>query len=165
MTDYAKARELGEQAREKEWTRPSFAKQLFLGDLRLDLVYPAPTLAEEAAKRGEDFVRAVRRYLDAHVDPAEIERTAQVPDEVVKGLGELGAFGMTISEEYGGLGLPWCTTAARSCSSGPYCPAWRRCCRRTSRSACRSRSRCSAPRSRSGSTCRGARAARCRRSC
>ena len=35
MTDYAKARELGEQAREKEWTRPSFAKQLFLGDFRL----------------------------------------------------------------------------------------------------------------------------------
>ncbi|MBN6058214.1 acyl-CoA dehydrogenase family protein [Nonomuraea sp. RK-328] len=123
MSEYAKARELGEQAREKEWTRPSFAKQLFLGDFRLDLVRPAPTPADEAAKRGEEFVRAVRRFLDAHVDPAEIERTAQVPDEVVKGLAGLGAFGITISEEYGGLGLPYLYYCRALMLVGSYCPA------------------------------------------
>ncbi|NUW38046.1 acyl-CoA dehydrogenase family protein [Nonomuraea sp. SMC257] len=123
MSEYAKARELGEQAREKEWTRPSFAKQLFLGDFRLDLVRPAPAPAEKAAKRGEDFVRAVRRYLDAHVDPAEIERTAQVPDAVVKGLAGLGAFGITIGEEYGGLGLPYLYYCRTLMLVGSYCPA------------------------------------------
>jgi alkylation response protein AidB-like acyl-CoA dehydrogenase len=123
MSEYAKARELGEQAREKEWTRPSFAKQLFLGDFRLDLVYPAPAPADEAAKRGEEFVRAVRRFLDAHVDPAEIERTAQVPDEVVKGLAGLGAFGITIGEEYGGLGLPYLYYCRALMLVGSYCPA------------------------------------------
>ncbi|NUW45709.1 acyl-CoA dehydrogenase family protein [Nonomuraea rhodomycinica] len=123
MSEYAKARELGEQAREKEWTRPSFAKQLFLGDFRLDLVRPAPVPAEEAAKRGEEFVRAVRRFLDAHVDPAEIERTAQVPDEVVKGLAGLGAFGITIGEEYGGLGLPYLYYCRTLMLVGSYCPA------------------------------------------
>ncbi|WP_113701005.1 acyl-CoA dehydrogenase family protein [Nonomuraea lactucae] len=123
MSEYAKARELGEQAREKEWTRPSFAKQLFLGDFRLDLVHPAPTPGDEAAKRGEEFVRAVRRFLDAHVDPAEIERTARVPDEVVKGLADLGAFGITISEEYGGLGLPYLYYCRTLILVGSYCPA------------------------------------------
>lgn len=50
-TDYAKAREVAEQARETEWTRPSFGKQLFLGDFRLDLVHPAPRLTEEEIKK------------------------------------------------------------------------------------------------------------------
>ncbi|MEU8251487.1 acyl-CoA dehydrogenase family protein [Nonomuraea sp. NPDC048916] len=123
MSEYAKARELGEQAREQEWTRPSFAKQLFLGDFRLDLIHPAPKLGDEATKRGEEFVRAVRRFLDAHVDPAAIERTAQVPDEVVKGLAALGAFGITISEEYGGLGLPYLYYCRALMLVGSYCPA------------------------------------------
>ncbi|GAA3244486.1 acyl-CoA dehydrogenase family protein [Nonomuraea helvata] len=120
---YAESREVGEQAREKEWTRPSFAKQLFLGDFRLDLVYPVPSLSDEATMRGEEFVRAVRRYLDANVDPALIERTAQVPDEVVKGLAALGAFGITISEEYGGLGLPYLYYCRALMLVGSYCPA------------------------------------------
>jgi len=123
MSEYAKARELGEQAREQEWTRPSFAKQLFLGDLRLDLVHPAPAIPDEAAKRGEEFVRGLRRFLDAHVDPALIERTALIPDEVVKGLAGLGAFGITISEEYGGLGLPYLYYCRALTLVGSYCPA------------------------------------------
>ncbi|MFI9597588.1 acyl-CoA dehydrogenase family protein [Nonomuraea sp. NPDC052265] len=120
---YAESRQVGEQAREREWTRPSFAKQLFLGDLRLDLVHPAPGLPYEAAKRGEEFVRAVRRYLEDHVDPAQIERTAQVPDEVIKGLAGLGAFGITIDQEYGGLGLPYLYYCRALTLVGSYCPA------------------------------------------
>ncbi|WP_169953212.1 acyl-CoA dehydrogenase family protein [Microbispora sp. H11081] len=104
-TDYAKAREVAEQARETEWTRPSFGRQLFLGDFRLDLVYPAPRLTEEQVKKGDDFLRALRAFLLEKVDPALIERTAVIPDEVIKGLAAIGAFGMTIEEEYGGLGL------------------------------------------------------------
>src|SRR5205823_2650798 len=40
-----------------------------------------------------------------HVDPLEIEREARIPDDVVDGLKKLGALGMKVSEEYGGLGL------------------------------------------------------------
>ncbi|WP_424534907.1 acyl-CoA dehydrogenase family protein [Sphaerisporangium viridialbum] len=105
MTEYARAREVAEQAREKEWARPSFGKQLFLGDFRPDLVHPAPELSEQEAKKGEDFLRALRRFLHDSVDPALIERSAVVPDDVVKGLRALGAFGMTIDNKYGGLGL------------------------------------------------------------
>lgn len=123
MSDYAKARELGEQAREAEWTRPSFGRQLFLGDFRLDLVYPVPAVADEAAKKGEEFVRAVRRFLDSQVDPAVIERTGVVPDEVVKGLAALGAFGITIGEEYGGLGLPYLYYCRALMLVGSYSPA------------------------------------------
>ncbi|MGP3934752.1 acyl-CoA dehydrogenase family protein [Nonomuraea sp. KM88] len=120
---YAESREVGEQARETEWTRPSFAKQLFLGDFRLDLVHPVPSLPGDATRRGEEFVRAMRRFLDAEVDPALIERTAQMPDEVVKGLAQLGAFGMTIGKEYGGLGLPYLYYCRTLMLVGSYCPA------------------------------------------
>ncbi|MER5419265.1 acyl-CoA dehydrogenase family protein [Streptosporangium roseum] len=123
MTDYAKAREVAEQAREKEWARPSFGRQLFLGNFRLDLVHPAPGMSEADAKKGEDFLRALRRFLDTRVDPALIERTAQVPDEVVKGLAELGAFGITIGEEYGGLGLSHLDYGRALMLVGSYCPA------------------------------------------
>ncbi|MFD8560366.1 acyl-CoA dehydrogenase family protein [Streptosporangium canum] len=123
MTDYAKAREVAEQAREKEWARPSFGRQLFLGNFRLDLVHPAPALPETDAKKGEEFLRALRRFLDTRVDPALIERTAQVPDEVVKGLAELGAFGITIEEEYGGLGLSHLDYGRALMLVGSYCPA------------------------------------------
>ncbi|MEU4516131.1 acyl-CoA dehydrogenase family protein [Nonomuraea wenchangensis] len=122
-TRYEESRAVGEQAREQEWTRPSFGKQLFLGDFRLDLVHPAPALPDEAAKRGEEFVRAVRRFLDGHVDPALIERTGQIPDDVVKGLAGLGAFGITIGEEYGGLGLPYLYYCRALMLVGSYCPA------------------------------------------
>ncbi|MBX6384409.1 MAG: acyl-CoA dehydrogenase family protein [Microbispora sp.] len=104
-TDYARAREVAEQARETEWTRPSFGKQLFLGDFRLDLVHPAPRLSEQEIKKGDDFLRTLRAFLQEKVDPQLIEREAMIPDEVVKGLAAIGAFGMTIEEEYGGLGL------------------------------------------------------------
>ena len=49
------AREVAEAARETEWTLPSFGKQLFLGDLRLDLIHPQPKIDPAQAEKGERF--------------------------------------------------------------------------------------------------------------
>jgi len=99
------ARQVAEEARESEWRKPSFGKELFLGRFRLDLVHPHPRPAPEAVQTGEAFLDRLERFLREEVDPAEIERDAKVPERVVKGLAELGAFGMKIPVEYGGLGL------------------------------------------------------------
>ncbi len=99
------ARELLESARETEWHKPSFGKQLFLGRFRLDLISPWPTPDAAKAGRAETFLPKLREYLAAHVDGERIEREAFIPDDVFAGLGELGAFGMKIDPEYGGLGL------------------------------------------------------------
>ena len=123
MTDYAKAREVAEQAREREWTRPSFGRQLFLGDFRLDLVHPVPSPAEEEVARGEEFLRAVRRFLENKVDPAAIERESVIPPDVVTGLADLGAFGMKIPQEYGGLGLNHLYYTRALMLIGSYSPA------------------------------------------
>ena len=99
------ARQVAEQARETQWRQPSFGKELFLGRLRLDLVHPHPSGSAEAAKRGEAFLDRLRDFCESQIDAAAIERDAQIPDKVVRGLKELGAFGMKIATEYGGVGL------------------------------------------------------------
>ncbi|HMA46430.1 MAG TPA: acyl-CoA dehydrogenase family protein, partial [Frankiaceae bacterium] len=99
------ARRVAEAARETEWRSPSFGKELFLGRLRLDLVHPQPAPPPGMTDRGERFLHELRTFLENKVDPLRIERDARIPDDVVAGLKEIGAFGMKIPPEYGGLGL------------------------------------------------------------
>jgi alkylation response protein AidB-like acyl-CoA dehydrogenase len=101
----ADLRALAESSREAEWRKPSFAKELYLGRFRLDLIHPHPTSSPEDVERGEKFLTELRAFCEREVDGALIEREARIPDEVVKGLAEIGAFGIKIPREYGGLGL------------------------------------------------------------
>ncbi|QGF22395.1 acyl-CoA dehydrogenase family protein [Raineyella fluvialis] len=98
------ARKVTEAAREKEWTRPSFGRELFLGRLRLDLIEPWPTPAPEQQAVGEAFLDRLASYLRT-IDADAIERDDRIPDEVFAGLAEIGAFGMNVPAAYGGLGL------------------------------------------------------------
>jgi alkylation response protein AidB-like acyl-CoA dehydrogenase len=99
------ARQVAEEAREQEWRKPSFGKQLFLGSLRLDLIDPWPQPDPAQTAKAEAFLAKLDAYVRSEVDGAQIERDARIPDEVFTGLGELGAFGMKIDEKYGGVGL------------------------------------------------------------
>ena len=98
------ARAVAEEAREESWDKPSFAKELFLGRLTLDLVHPFPRPAPDAEAKTEAFLAKLRHYCEG-LDGSRIERDARIPDEYVAGFAELGCFGMKIPEEYGGLGL------------------------------------------------------------
>jgi alkylation response protein AidB-like acyl-CoA dehydrogenase len=99
------ARALAEASRETEWRKPSFAKELYLGRFRLDLVHPYPKEDPEDTARGSAFLAALRKFCESECDGLVIERESKIPDEVVKGLAQLGAFGIKIPREYGGLGL------------------------------------------------------------
>ena len=99
------ARQVAEDAREQDWKLPSFGKGLFMGDYRLDLIHPQPKLDAEKVEKGERFLATLRAFLQEKVDPLQIERDARIPDDVLDGLKEMGALGMKVPEEYGGLGL------------------------------------------------------------
>ncbi|MFL5894067.1 MAG: acyl-CoA dehydrogenase family protein [Thermoleophilaceae bacterium] len=99
------ARQVAEAARETEWKLPSFGRELFLGNFRLDLIHPQPRQDDAAIEKGERFIQRLRTFLEEQVDPLEIERDAKIPDEVLDGLKDLGALGIKVAEEYGGLGL------------------------------------------------------------
>jgi alkylation response protein AidB-like acyl-CoA dehydrogenase len=97
------ARQVAEAARESEWRKPSFGKELFLGRFRLHLIDPWP--AAEPRPDADEYLAKLEAYVRSEVDGARIEREARIPDEVFHGLAQLGAFGMKIDKEYGGLGL------------------------------------------------------------
>ncbi|MET9803653.1 acyl-CoA dehydrogenase family protein [Streptomyces sp. NPDC006368] len=99
------ARQVAEAAREQDWRKPSFAKELFLGRFRLDLIHPHPLPPSQDAQRGEEFLAKLRDFCETKIDGALIEREARIPDAVIDGLKELGALGMKIDPKYGGLGL------------------------------------------------------------
>ncbi|HET8993516.1 MAG TPA: acyl-CoA dehydrogenase family protein [Rhodococcus sp. (in: high G+C Gram-positive bacteria)] len=98
------ARAVAEESREADWDKPSFAKELFLGRLTLDLVHPFPRPTPDEDARTEEFLTKLRN-LCRTMDGGVIERDARIPDDYVAGLADLGCFGMKIKPEYGGLGL------------------------------------------------------------
>src|SRR5213594_1929737 len=94
-----------DEAREQEWAAPSFVRDLFLGKLRMDLIHPYPEQDPEEIKRAQPFLEQLERLLRERVDSNRIDREGEIPDAVIQELCALGAFGIKIPREYGGLGL------------------------------------------------------------
>lgn len=103
MSKLFKGLERIEEARE-HLKGVSFMAGLFLGKPQFEALLPPPEPESEKAE-GEAFCRIVEDFLKKHVDADEIERSGEIPDHVIKGLLDLGAFGMKIPREYGGLGF------------------------------------------------------------
>ncbi|KII00461.1 acyl-CoA dehydrogenase [Streptomonospora alba] len=120
--DERQARAVAEAARETEWRKPSFGKELYLGRLRLDLVHPYPRPAAESVQEGEEFLARLRDFCST-IDAQRIEREDRIPDEVMRGLKELGALGMKIPRAYGGLGLSQLYYNRALTLVGSACPA------------------------------------------
>src|SRR5687767_15904883 len=98
------ARDVAESARETEWAHPSFVRELFLGRFALDLIHPHPPEDAAEVARAKPFMDKLRAFME-RVDSDEIDRTGHIPEPLVQELREMGAFGIKIPREYGGLGL------------------------------------------------------------
>src|SRR5947209_9490196 len=77
-----------------------FAKGLFFGHFNAPLLFPYPQLDREQQAEADRAVDEVRRYVEGHIDAAAIDRNAEIPPDVVAGLGRLGVLGMTAPPEY-----------------------------------------------------------------
>jgi alkylation response protein AidB-like acyl-CoA dehydrogenase len=97
------ARQVAEEARDSI-TRPSFSKELYLGRFDLGIIHPHPRSSADDIARGEAFLEKLRQVCE-NIDGARIERESVIPSESVEALTDIGAFGMKIPAEYGGLGL------------------------------------------------------------
>ncbi|MBD0292573.1 MAG: acyl-CoA dehydrogenase family protein [Jiangellaceae bacterium] len=99
------ARKVAEAARQTEWRRPSFGKELYLGRFRLDLIHPHPRLSAEDEERTDAFLTELRHVCATELDGSVVEREGVIPDEHLKALARIGVFGMKIPRTYGGRGL------------------------------------------------------------
>jgi len=83
----------------------SFMKSLFHGVIAEDLVYPYPEMSHEERDNTNLILDSVRKFFEAEVDSARIDREGVIPNEVLEGMKDLGLFGTNIPQEYGGIGL------------------------------------------------------------
>lgn len=97
------SREVAEASREKEWHHPSLLREMFLGRFRLDLMHPYP-LVDTERPEFLAFYEAFKELMRG-VDSLAIEESGEYPSDLVDSLRKLGAFGMKIPQEYGGLGF------------------------------------------------------------
>jgi acyl-CoA dehydrogenase family member 9 len=86
-------------------------KSLFGGVIPEETVFPYPEIDASERETVAAFLDSFRGFARDRIDSASIERERRIPTEVIRGLAELGAFGMTIPEAYGGYGF----------SSSAYC--------------------------------------------
>ncbi len=82
-----------------------FAKALFFGQFNAPLLFPYPQINPEERERVAKKVAEVRRFAEEKIDAMAIDRNAEIPPDVVAGLGQLGVLGMTAPKEYGGQGF------------------------------------------------------------
>jgi acyl-CoA dehydrogenase family member 9 len=82
-----------------------FAKALFFGHFNAPLLFPYPEIDPQERDRLNKILAEVRRFADEKMDAAAIDRNAEIPPEVVAGLGDVGVLGMTVPREYGGQGI------------------------------------------------------------
>ena len=82
-----------------------FVKGLFQGHFVSDWVMPYPRIAAGQQVELDKTLKELREFLGAKLNPVAIDRNADIPREVIDGLGRVGVLGMTAPAEYGGRGF------------------------------------------------------------
>ncbi|XP_055114569.2 very long-chain specific acyl-CoA dehydrogenase, mitochondrial isoform X1 [Symphalangus syndactylus] len=84
----------------------SFAVGMFKGQLTTNQVFPYPSvLNEEQTQFLKELVEPVSRFFEEVNDPAKNDALEMVEETTLQGLKELGAFGLQVPSELGGVGL------------------------------------------------------------
>ncbi|KAK1799638.1 hypothetical protein P4O66_006179 [Electrophorus voltai] len=83
----------------------AYAKDLFLGKLNKNEVFPYPEISHEELEEINQFVPPVEKFFREDVNSKKIDEEAVIPQATLTGLKALGLFGIQVPEEYGGLGL------------------------------------------------------------
>ncbi len=116
------ALEMTEAARETPGKgKRGFCGGLFLGDFNFGALSPYPRQSPEDRDQGDAFLDRLEKFLREQVDPDEIDRTGEIPDAVIAELGAMGAFGIKIATNYGGLGLSQTNYCRAGMLLGSYC--------------------------------------------
>jgi len=79
-----------------------FVKGLFFGQYLGEQLLPYPDPGQDEA--ATELVQRLQQFCERDVDPVAIDRQAEIPQNVIDGLGRLGILGACLPKECGGLG-------------------------------------------------------------
>ena len=83
------------------------ARGLFLGEVHEESFWPFPEQDPEEREACDLAVEAFRDWAAEKLDPEEIDRREEIPEDLRREMGELGMLGLTVPEEYGGSGFSY----------------------------------------------------------
>lgn len=83
----------------------SFMKSLFFGQLREELIFPFPQLGADAGETVRMMIESLDRFAASQVKSAEWDQAGEMPREIVSAFAQMGLLGISVPEEFGGLGL------------------------------------------------------------
>jgi alkylation response protein AidB-like acyl-CoA dehydrogenase len=112
--------EMTEAAREQAGAG-SFVADLFMGRAAFGKLMPFPEQTHEDRDQGDAFLQRLEKILWEQVDPDAIDRTGEIPDEVIQSLAGIGAFAIKVPVQYGGLGLSQTNYCRAAMKLGGYC--------------------------------------------
>ena len=115
------ALEMAEAARDEVSRHLSFGASLFMGKPAFAEISPFPSQTDADRKSGEVFLQHLMQFVDDEVDPDQIDADGEIPDKVIAGLAEMGAFGIKIPKDYDGLGLSQTNYARAAMALGQVC--------------------------------------------
>lgn len=82
-----------------------FAKNLFWGRFQEEYVFPYPESTAEEIKKCDALLERLEDYLKNEHPSVQIDQEEFIPEWAIKKLFDLGVMGMTVPEQWGGLGL------------------------------------------------------------
>src|SRR5438105_156445 len=82
----------------------SFGKSRFFGEILEDQIFPYPEMDRDARETVREIVEATAKYMSG-IDGAKLDRSGEMPAELLQSLRELGLFGLIVPQEHGGIGL------------------------------------------------------------
>lgn len=85
----------------------SLAQDLFFGLVHEDEIFPYPHPTPEQVETGNAMVDAVKKFAQDSFESAKYDHEGKIPEQILKGLGELGLFGLAVEEQFGGLNLDY----------------------------------------------------------
>ena len=86
---------------------PSIAANFFYGEIDEDAVFPFPEFSDDQKEMAKEMTSAVCKFAAAQIDSAKFDETCEIPEEVIRGCGELGLMGLAVEEQYGGMELDY----------------------------------------------------------
>lgn len=98
---------MSENTGEQKEMMNSVVGGFFYGEVHEECVFPFPHFTAEQKEIAKEFTSAVSKFGEDNIDGEKFDHEAEIPQEVIQGLAELGLCGLGVDEELGGMGLDY----------------------------------------------------------